>query len=1186
MKMIKGIFGFFRQRWVISLLGLIALALIIWFIAPFVEFADVAPFEPEFNRLVAIGLLVLVWALRQVWKLLLAKRSNQQMLEGISKSEAPALSPLEQASAEELDILKERMQEATTVLKKTRLGQRWNRQYLYQLPWYVIIGPPGSGKTTLLINSELKFPLADRFGDEAIRGVGGTRNCDWWFAEEAVLLDTAGRYTTQDSQAEVDRNAWLGFLGLLKKHRRRRPINGVIIGVSITDLITMNEAKRNARAKEIRERINELHTELGIRFPVYFLFTKCDLLSGFMEFFDDLNTEERSQVWGMTIELTEQPEPISREQFKQEFDGILNRLLQSVIQKLESERNLQKREQVYLFPQQFSALSERINEFVQAIFQPSRYQEAVMLRGIYFTSATQEGTPFDRILASMAKQFSLGIQKLTGASGQGKSFFINRLLKEVIFAEQGLAGTNIKLEKKRVWLQRGAVAVLAGVSLFTLLGWGGSYFKNRSYVSSVAEQTTELQTLIDDFNTESDDLLSTLQVLDPARALATSGKLLPLTAHLGLYQGRKLDLAGRSNYERLLKTTLLPRIMRRIETQIREHGNDIDYLYEALKVYVMLENRKYFDKAAFRTWVTLDWDDQLPLETTNQERQALLDHLDTLIARPPAPLPRPLDAALVAEARQILASAPLAERVYGRLKLELAQADIPDFKISEAAGRNAALVFSLKSGNRLNQGIGGLYTYTGYHDYFLKAKNDVSRNLAKESWILGEQYRIEAVGEKLDELRETVEKLYLEDFLKQWKVLLSDLRIVPVTSLQEAVQVLSTLSSEQSPLRLLLEAVGKETDLNNRSVQADRLDKAKDKLDSAKAKLSSIISRTGRRIPELPRAQFSSAYISDQFKDLHQLVIEQDGQPSLLDALMQQIDDLRVYLSPLVNTTGEEMVLEQRKAIEKKLLLIKSDVERQPYPVNVLLEDAVNGVNDIVGGGVCQHLNALWKNEMLEFCNRAINKRYPFLQHSQTSATQEDFAEFFSPGGRMDTFFNTYLAASVDKTGNSWQWISSDNAPVCASIATLKQFRNAKVIKDTFFRFGSQIPSVGFSLKPISMSDEITQFTLIVDGQKLSYSHGPPQVVPLKWPGPNNSGQVQLQISPPLAGRSSGLSLEGPWAIFRLFDRANLRPAGNERYIAKFNIDGRDATFELRANSAFNPFSLPALRDFRCPQNL
>ena len=105
-------------------------------------------------------------------------------------------------------VLGERMTEALETLKRSS----GKRNYLYDLPWYIIIGPPGAGKTTALVNSGLKFPLAGADGGKAVAGTGGTRYCDWWFTEDAVLIDTAGRYTTQDSDAEVDKKSWLAFL--------------------------------------------------------------------------------------------------------------------------------------------------------------------------------------------------------------------------------------------------------------------------------------------------------------------------------------------------------------------------------------------------------------------------------------------------------------------------------------------------------------------------------------------------------------------------------------------------------------------------------------------------------------------------------------------------------------------------------------------------------------------------------------------------------------------------------------------------------------------------------------------------------------------------------------------------------------------------------------------------------------
>ena len=129
------------------------------------------------------------------------------------------------------------MKDALATLKTASGGKG---DYLYDLPWYVLIGPPGAGKTTALVNSGLKFPLSRGATPAAIAGVGGTRYCDWWFTEDAVLIDTAGRYTTQDSDAKADKQSWFAFLDLLKKNRPRQPINGVIVAISLEDLLTLS----------------------------------------------------------------------------------------------------------------------------------------------------------------------------------------------------------------------------------------------------------------------------------------------------------------------------------------------------------------------------------------------------------------------------------------------------------------------------------------------------------------------------------------------------------------------------------------------------------------------------------------------------------------------------------------------------------------------------------------------------------------------------------------------------------------------------------------------------------------------------------------------------------------------------------------------------------------------------------
>ena len=313
----KGVFKFLFNRWTMTVLGLVALGLLLWFVGPLIAIAEYHPLESDTVRLIVIASFIGIYIGRLIWGAIKARNLNAKLMEGLLRHPSTPSQSGDSAGAEEVALLRKRFEEAVDVLKQASLSRPvrnpilallTRRQYVYELPWYIFIGPPGSGKTTALINSGLQFPFAERFGQEVIRGVGGTRNCDWWFTNEAVLLDTAGRYTTQESNREADSAAWTGFLQLLKKYRPRRPINGVIVTISVADLLQQTPAQREAQAGAVRKRIQELHQELNIRFPLYVLVTKADLLAGFMEFFGDYGKEERAQVWGATFPLHERPD--------------------------------------------------------------------------------------------------------------------------------------------------------------------------------------------------------------------------------------------------------------------------------------------------------------------------------------------------------------------------------------------------------------------------------------------------------------------------------------------------------------------------------------------------------------------------------------------------------------------------------------------------------------------------------------------------------------------------------------------------------------------------------------------------------------------------------------------------------------------------------------------------------------
>src|SRR3954468_4283808 len=236
--------------------GIASISMIFCTRGPLIDIGGYRPLEGYITRQAIILLLTAAVASFGGFRFYRRKKSAEQLADGIgaaAQTESDAV------------VLKDKMKDALATLKKA--GGK--SDYLYDLPWYLLIGPPGAGKTTALVNSGLKFPLSRGATPAAVAGVGGTRYCDWWFTEDAVLIDAAGRYTTQNSDAKADQQSWLAFLEILKKNRPRQPVNGVIVAISLEDLMILSTADLAAHSNAIRTRLLELHDRLKVDFPVY-----------------------------------------------------------------------------------------------------------------------------------------------------------------------------------------------------------------------------------------------------------------------------------------------------------------------------------------------------------------------------------------------------------------------------------------------------------------------------------------------------------------------------------------------------------------------------------------------------------------------------------------------------------------------------------------------------------------------------------------------------------------------------------------------------------------------------------------------------------------------------------------------------------------------------------------------------
>ena len=386
----------------------------------------------------------------------------EDRLRGQARQHKESVRPDKRGQVEELE---ERLGAALTTLKSSKLG----KGALYQLPWYMIIGPPGSGKTTLLRESSLTFP--DQAHGRGVRGVGGTRNCDWWFTDNGILLDTAGRYTTQDE----DRNEWFTFLDMLKKSRPQKPVNGAIIAISIADIIQSDEVQLAEHATKIRERVAELTQKLEVIFPIYLLFSKCDLLDGFVETFGGYDKKERAQTWGFATPNEGSKDSQIASQFDAEFTALEERLAAARLRNLAAAKSKHKKAKIFSFPMQFALIRKRLHSFLSQLEQENPYAESSSIRGCYFTSGTQEGQPLDQVLASMREASGLTeeLESNVEEAVDTKAYFIDDLFTQVVFPDKDLARSSAKAQKQRNMLRKGGViaSIAAGALAVVALVW-------------------------------------------------------------------------------------------------------------------------------------------------------------------------------------------------------------------------------------------------------------------------------------------------------------------------------------------------------------------------------------------------------------------------------------------------------------------------------------------------------------------------------------------------------------------------------------------------------------------------------------------------------------------------------------------------------------------------------------------
>lgn len=1149
-------------------------------------------------------LVTLVLVTVRIVKMMRARRIENALV-------AQGAAHLAQASADrqgELQALQTEMQNAIASLKRSRIGTKTGAAALYSLPWYVIVGPPGAGKTTAIRHSGLTFPLDHAAG---YRGVGGTRNCDWWFTNDGIILDTAGRYT-QGSQ-DKDQPEWLSFLDLLRKYRSKKPLNGLIVAIAVPELTGSDPAQIEQTAKQVRARLDEVTTRLKLLIPVYVVFTKVDMVAGFIESWDDLKKSERGQIWGTTFPVDPKGEP--HKSFRGEFDGLVSALHGRAVRRMATERNVATRDTILRFPGEVAALKEKLGQFIDIVFQKNAFQETPLLRGVYLTSGTQTVRPMARVVSAMSAAHG-GARPATGgfqfppmpggpgapfpgfnalanrgpapqpqapAATEAKSFFLTDLFFKVMFPDANLGGLN-ENERRRQMLLRGSIASLAFLAACCLvLPAGCTFFRNRELVHTTAE-------IGDALRTQNWDEASTPAAGDRlGKAEARLRQLdqwredIPVQLRWGMYTGNELFGSLRDAYAAAVWRGVIARTRGDLEDRLKatesspvRSSENFNRDFDFLKLYLMLGDPQHMEPEWAAPRIVRQWE-QLSHAHAEGEGELLVPHVQYVceLLKRGELKPWKTDPKLVTRARSILAQVPQVDRLYESLVRDANTEIAPIRRETVFYGSVGPFV---KSRNSVK--IPGAYTKQGW----LRVKTllgSEQAKLAAERWVLGEDES--QVGQAVGKLRD----LYFERFKNAWRDFIADIEIADPGNAEYALAELNAMSEPEWPylrlIRTLNENVTLEMDDADAGLLQKATDKAKELLDAGAPKK--------RNVSPVERA----------FKPLLKFGVPVDNgkdEPpatglsqwiALVSKLVGVLTDYRDGAASSDPTKTSEVFQEAFRTTSS--LLSEQDGFTRPLLSPLLMQPITLGWSNVVkDSGVAAE--ATWEVSVWAKWHDKLEGKYPFAE-SRTDATLDDVIHFFGSGeGSLWAFYDESLKATLERNGNTF----TPSRRFRSSIGYTTPFldtclKRGAAISEVLFIPKAPEPSVVFDVNLHSVSSTVSEVTFEVDGASRTYKNEPEQWLRVTWPGKAHGARLRVRGA---NGLDEELNRPGDFGLFHLLDAGDIaagkaggRADGQPTVVATWELRAaKSATVKLDIRPARqeHPFAPGYFKGYNCPR--
>ena len=1032
---------------------------------------------------------------------------------------------------------------ARSRLRSSRLA---GADALHTLPVVLLIGAEGSAKTSSVVRSNLETELlaGDPFRGET---VAPTRIFNLWYTRRGLILEAGGRLAADPAR-------WQRLVQHLLPRRIRstfgaaQAARAAMVCLSCEELIKGNTGEAvSAAARTLRARLGEVTTALGVRLPVYVVFTKADALPHFADYVRNFSRDEARDILGATFAIDQVPVDASADHVFKLVDRAFQRLFQSLASKrlkfLPRESASEVAGGAYEFPREFRKVVGPATQFLVELCRPNQLELSPFLRGFYFTGVrpvfVTEGPVDQAVPAAVAGEAvpvgatsvfdpaklraAVAGPRMTAMTGMATSrkipqwVFLERLFPEIVLGDRAALGSTQRGSRRVGRARRLVAAAVIVASMVAGAGFAISYAGNRRLQRDVLDARRGLA-----------------EVRSPGAALPATRDLERLDAgqtrlrrlvgyerngppwHLrwGLYSGSTLYPGLRTAYfgalERAVFAATRDSLAMALHRLPDSSAQSADYgqAYSTLKAYLIATTHPDKSTAGFLTPVLMEhWRGGTRLDPARAELARR--QFDFYAAELPAgnPYTVPADDEAVAKGRAFLRRFAAAEAVY-RTMLAETSAGIPPVEFERQFPGAAAIV-------RDPYVVPGAFTKQGWVAMQAGFKH-VNRYLSGEDWVTG--VRTTAASDRVAVL-EQLRSLYVKDYIEHWRTFLKAASVAGFSDVASGARVLAPLGSNQSPLLALLSLVSRNTAVDTAAV-------------APAFQPVQVVIPPGDTTKYIGPG--NEAYVNALVRLQASLDQIAKGAPDAAAAASGQA---------LNDATQAQLATKQ---LANKFRL--DEVGGIHTVVQRLLETPLVSAEASLQAVGPTQLNAQGRVFCAPF--QRVMAKFPFNPSGAADAGLDEVTALFQPGsGALWSFVDGQLSGYVVRQGPFFAEKAGGAVRISPSFVAF--LNRAAEFSGALYRSDGSGPATSLTLRPI-LSDEVPTLTVNVDGQVAHFTRSSLATKLITWNGAQS--QVATLLGE-VGGRPRELTFQGPWALFRLFSMADWS-TGDGSYSVRWRLPG------------------------------